>query len=136
MRSSRFFPAAILAIVLSALAGGFFGSSALATQDEVSQQYRVFTHALAAIDREYVEKVPSERLVYGAIDGAVTTFAVVAGVAGAALSPRVVLILSISNLLADGFSMGASNYLAIRSRTSAELEVSGSISEPYAVRHG
>jgi carboxyl-terminal processing protease len=73
MRSSRFFPAAILAIVLSALAGGFFGSSALATQDEVSQQYRVFTHALAAIDREYVEKVPSERLVYGAIDGLLHT---------------------------------------------------------------
>ena len=46
------------------------------------------------------------------------------------------LILGISNLLADGFSMGASNYLAIRSRSSAELEISGSISEPYAVRHG
>jgi len=73
MRSFRFFPAVVLAIVLSALAGGFFGSSALATQDEVSQQYRVFTHALAAIDREYVEKVPSERLVYGAIDGLLHT---------------------------------------------------------------
>jgi carboxyl-terminal processing protease len=73
MRSSRFFPAAMLAVVLSALAGGFFGSSALATQDEVSQQYRVFTHALAAIDREYVDKVPSERLVYGAIDGLLHT---------------------------------------------------------------
>jgi carboxyl-terminal processing protease len=73
MRSSRFFPAAVFAIVLSALAGGFFGGSALATQDEVSQQYRVFTHALAAIDREYVEKVPSERLVYGAIDGLLHT---------------------------------------------------------------
>jgi carboxyl-terminal processing protease len=73
MRSSRFFPAAIFAIVISALAGGFFGSSALATQDEVSQQYRVFTHALAAIEREYVEKVPSDRLVYGAIDGMLHT---------------------------------------------------------------
>jgi carboxyl-terminal processing protease len=73
MRSSRFFPAAILAVVLSALAGGFFGGSALATQDEVTQQYRVFTAALAAIDREYVDKVPSERLVYGAIDGLLHT---------------------------------------------------------------
>jgi carboxyl-terminal processing protease len=73
MRSSRFFPAAILAVVLSALAGGFFGSSALATQDEVTQQYRVFTAALAAIDREYVEKVPSERLVYQSIDGLLHT---------------------------------------------------------------
>src|SRR5918993_2831916 len=75
-------------------------------------------------------------VVYGANDGIITTFAVVAGVAGAQLSPRIVLILGISNLLADGFSMGASNYLAIRSRNSAEREMSGSISEPYAVQHG
>jgi carboxyl-terminal processing protease len=73
MRSSRFVPAALLAIVLSAVAGGFFGSGALATQDEVTQQYRVFTAALAAIDREYVEKVPSERLVYQSIDGLLHT---------------------------------------------------------------
>jgi carboxyl-terminal processing protease len=73
MPSSRFFPAAILAVVLSALAGGFFGSSALATQDEVTQQYRVFTSALAAIEREYVEEVPSDRLVYSAIDGMLKT---------------------------------------------------------------
>jgi carboxyl-terminal processing protease len=73
MRSSRFFPAAILAVILSALVGGFFGGSALATQDEVTQQYKVFTAALAAIDREYVDKVPSDRLVYGAIDGLLHT---------------------------------------------------------------
>jgi VIT1/CCC1 family predicted Fe2+/Mn2+ transporter len=48
--------------------------------------------------------------VYGGIDGAVTTFAVVAGVAGAALSPRIVLILGVANLVADGFSMAAGNY--------------------------
>jgi carboxyl-terminal processing protease len=64
---------AVLAVVLSALAGGFFGSSALATQDEVSQQYRVFTAALAAIDREYVEDVPADRLVYGAVEGMLKT---------------------------------------------------------------
>jgi carboxyl-terminal processing protease len=73
MRNSRFFPAAILAVVLSAIAGGFFGSSVLATQDEASQQYRVFAAALAAIDREYVEEMPSDRLVYGAIDGMLKT---------------------------------------------------------------
>jgi carboxyl-terminal processing protease len=73
MRNSRFFPVAVLAVVLSALAGGFFGSSALATQDEVSQQYRVFTAALAAIDREYVEDVPADRLVYGAVEGMLKT---------------------------------------------------------------
>jgi vacuolar iron transporter family protein len=75
-------------------------------------------------------------VVYGANDGIVTTFAIVAGVAGARLSPRVVLILGLSNLLADGFSMGASNYLAIRSRSSAELESAKVISEPYPFRHG
>jgi VIT1/CCC1 family predicted Fe2+/Mn2+ transporter len=75
-------------------------------------------------------------LVYGANDGIVTTFAVVAGVAGAGLTPRVVLILGVSNLLADGFSMGASNYLATRSRSAAELEATNSVSEPYPVRHG
>jgi VIT1/CCC1 family predicted Fe2+/Mn2+ transporter len=54
-------------------------------------------------------------VIYGANDGIVTTFAVVAGVAGAALDPAIVLILGIANLLADGFSMGMSNYLSQRS---------------------
>jgi vacuolar iron transporter family protein len=53
--------------------------------------------------------------VFGAIDGTVTTFAVVAGAIGADLSTRVVLILGCANLLADGFSMGAGNFLANRS---------------------
>ena len=48
--------------------------------------------------------------VYGGIDGAVTTFAIVAGVVGAELSARVILILGLANLLADGFSMAAGNY--------------------------
>jgi len=48
--------------------------------------------------------------VYGGIDGTVTTFAIMAGVVGANLSPGVVLILGIANLLADGFSMAAANY--------------------------
>jgi VIT1/CCC1 family predicted Fe2+/Mn2+ transporter len=52
--------------------------------------------------------------VYGAIDGTVTTFAVVAGVAGAGLSAGVVIVLGAANLAADGFSMAVSNYLATR----------------------
>lgn len=48
--------------------------------------------------------------IYGGIDGAVTIFAVVAGVVGADLPARVVLVLGLANLLADGFAMGASNY--------------------------
>jgi VIT1/CCC1 family predicted Fe2+/Mn2+ transporter len=56
--------------------------------------------------------------VYGGIDGTVTTFALVAGVIGAHLSPSVILILGSANLIADGFAMAASNYLATR----AELD--------------
>lgn len=48
--------------------------------------------------------------VYGGIDGAITTFAIVAGVLGAGLSANIILILGLANLLADGFSMAASNY--------------------------
>jgi carboxyl-terminal processing protease len=73
MRNSRFLPATILAVVLSALAGGFYGSSVLATQDDVLQHYRIFTTALAAVEREYVEEVPPDRLVYGAIEGMLQT---------------------------------------------------------------
>ena len=53
--------------------------------------------------------------VYGGIDGTVTTFAIVAGVVGAHLLPRIILILGGANLLADGFAMAAGNYLATRS---------------------
>ena len=56
--------------------------------------------------------------VFGAIDGAVTTFAIVAGVAGAGLSPKIIVALGLANVLADGFSMAAGNY----SGTKAELD--------------
>jgi len=58
--------------------------------------------------------------VFGANDGIVTTFAVVAGATGALLSPGIIIILGFANLLADGFSMGASNFLAIRSKKEVE----------------
>ena len=53
--------------------------------------------------------------IYGAIDGTITTFAVVAGVAGAHLSSKVVVILGLANLIADGFSMAISNFFGTRS---------------------
>ena len=52
--------------------------------------------------------------IYGGIDGSVTTLAVVTGVAGAELSPWVILVLGFANLFADGFSMAASNYLGTK----------------------
>lgn len=54
-------------------------------------------------------------IVYGANDGIITTFAVVAGVTGATLETKTIIILGISNLVADGFSMAASNFLGSRS---------------------
>lgn len=54
-------------------------------------------------------------LVYGANDGIITTFAVVAGAAGAGFSSTVIIVLGIANLVADGFSMGASKFLSLRS---------------------
>ncbi len=53
--------------------------------------------------------------VLGAVDGAVTTFAIVAGAAGAGLSSGVALVLGLANVLADGLSMAAGNYLKARS---------------------
>ena len=52
--------------------------------------------------------------IYGGIDGAVTTFAVVSGVAGAGLPSSIIIILGIANLIADGFSMAVSNFLGNR----------------------
>jgi VIT1/CCC1 family predicted Fe2+/Mn2+ transporter len=52
--------------------------------------------------------------IYGGIDGSVTTFAVVTGVVGAHLSPVVILIMGFANLMGDGFSMAASNFLGTK----------------------
>lgn len=60
-------------------------------------------------DQSYVRD-----LIYGAIDGAVTTFAIAAGAVGADLSGGVVVVLGLANLFADGFSMAASNFLGTR----------------------
>lgn len=53
-------------------------------------------------------------MIYGGIDGGVTTFAIVAGVAGAGLDPIIVIALGLANVVADGFSMAASNYVGTK----------------------
>jgi VIT1/CCC1 family predicted Fe2+/Mn2+ transporter len=65
------------------------------------------------IARHYIRE-----LIYGSNDGLITTFAVVAGVAGGGLSLAVVLIIGAANLVADGLSMAVGNYLSIRSHES------------------
>jgi carboxyl-terminal processing protease len=80
MRKYRSASAAVFAIVFCALAGGFFGHSALSAQvfgrsaqDQIPDQYKVFTAALSAIEQNYVGDVESDRLVYGAISGMLQT---------------------------------------------------------------
>ncbi len=54
-------------------------------------------------------------LVYGGLDGIITTFAVVSGVVGAQLNPGIILIMGLANLLGDGFSMATGAYLSSKS---------------------
>ena len=75
-------------------------------------------------------------LVYGANDGLITTFAVVAGVAGGALSSRATLIIGAANLFADGLSMAVGNYLSIRSREGALAAQNLPEEEAHPARHG
>lgn len=70
-------------------------------------------HSAAAIRVRLAEGPVASYLrdwVYGGIDGAITTFAIVAGAQGAGFSLRVALVLGIANVVADGFSMAAANY--------------------------
>ncbi len=83
------------------------------TDFEHEHSAEAITSRLASVKHNYVRD-----WIYGGIDGAVTTFAVVSGVAGAELSPVIILILGFANLVADGFSMAASNFLGTR----AELD--------------
>ena len=73
MRRYRPLPAVVFAILLSALVGGFFGRSALATDDKIPEHYEAFSAALHAIETSYVEKVESDALVTSAIRGMLAT---------------------------------------------------------------
>src|SRR5688572_6155972 len=84
-----------------------------------------------AIAQHYIRDV-----VYGANDGLITTFAVVAGVVGGGLTARALLIIGAANLIADGLSMGVGNYLSIRSHESALAAQNRPEEEASPVRHG
>src|SRR5580765_6927279 len=73
MRRYRPVPVVLFAILVSALVGGLFGRSALATDDKVPEHYRAFTAALNAIETSYIDKVEADRLVYGAVRGMLGT---------------------------------------------------------------
>ena len=88
-------------------------------------------HGPTAIARHYIRD-----LIYGANDGLITTFAVVAGVSGGALSSAAVIIIGVANLVADGLSMGVGNYLSIRSDESARAAQGLVEEEASPARHG
>ena len=69
----RSLPAAAIILALSACAGAYFGRTALAAQDQVSEQYKIFTAGLKAVEDVYVGEVESDRVIYGAITGMLQT---------------------------------------------------------------
>ena len=64
---------------------------------------------------KHIERRYLPEFIYGGIDGAITTLAIIAGAIGAVLNPAIILILGFANLAADGFSMGVSKYLSSQS---------------------
>jgi carboxyl-terminal processing protease len=73
MPNRRVVTTLVLAILVSALAGGFLAPRVQATDDQVETHYRTFTAALAAIENQYAGKVESDRVVYSAINGMLLT---------------------------------------------------------------
>jgi vacuolar iron transporter family protein len=51
-------------------------------------------------------------IVFGGLDGVITTFSIVAASAGASLNVQTALLLGVSNLIADGISMGIGDFLS------------------------
>jgi vacuolar iron transporter family protein len=84
-----------------------------------------------ATARHYIRDI-----VYGANDGLITTFAVVGGVAGGALSPAAVIVIGAANLAADGVSMGVGNLLSIRADERAREAADLPELEAYPWKHG
>jgi len=66
-------PAAAVLLALSACAGAYFGHTALAAQDQVSEQYKIFTAGLKAVEDVYLGDVESDRVIYSAITGMLQT---------------------------------------------------------------
>src|SRR5688572_29414785 len=86
--------------------------------------------------RQHFEDYLSE-FVYGGIDGAVTTFAVVAGATGASFEVKILLVLGFANLIADGFSMSVGSYLSTKSKQELLVKKGKSIAnEPSPVING
>jgi carboxyl-terminal processing protease len=73
MRRYQSLSASLAAVLFCALLGGFYGRNALVAQDQIPDEYKVFSAALSAVEANYLGTVQSDRLVYGAIAGMLQT---------------------------------------------------------------
>ena len=73
MRRYQSLSASLAAVLFCALLGGFYGRNALVAQDQIPDEYRVFSAALSAVEANYLGTVQTDRLVYGAIAGMLQT---------------------------------------------------------------
>ena len=105
-------------------------------ESSAARQTLLASHTPGAI-RQRLSQGPSHShlrdFIYGAIDGTVTTFAVVSSVAGAGLASGVVIVLGVANLIGDGFSMAVSNFQA--SRADEQLREQARQTELEHIRH-
>ena len=60
-------------LVVSAVAGGLVGRSTVSSQERLPERYRAYTTALRLIEANYVEKTPTDRVVYNSISGMLQT---------------------------------------------------------------
>eukprot|EP00954_Amorphochlora_amoebiformis_P020907 1342784-Amorphochlora_amoeboformis.AAC.1 len=61
-------------------------------------------------------------IVYGGLDGIITTFAVVSGAAGGGFGIDVILVLGFANMFADALSMGMGDALSTKAANAAALK--------------
>lgn len=87
---------------------------------DVEKTIAAHTASVSKEDHNLSQGKYIKNIVYGGLDGTITTFAAVAGVAGAALKPEIVLIMGFANLVADGLSMAIGDFLS----TKAEIAFS------------
>ena len=87
-------------------------------------------HGVLASARHYIRE-----LIYGANDGIITTFAVVAGVSGRQLPERAILIIGTANLFADGVSMAVGAYQSIRAHEAVLASSELPEEEAFPIRH-
>lgn len=75
--------------------------------------------------RDYIQLLTRyiKDVVYGANDGIITTFAIVASVEGANLGNTAILVVGFASLFADGFSMASSDFLANKAEVARKKNV-------------